>query len=862
MNLKYLTFLLCGLLVSQISFAQSSQEVKTYTTLKVNGNTPKIDGTIDEPAWQDVEWSGDFTQRSPDDGAKPSQKTAFKILYDDENLYVAIRAYDEEPDKIVQRLSRRDGFEGDWVEINIDSYFDKRTAYSFTASVSGVKGDEAITNDGDNWDTTWDPLWDLSTSIDNEGWIAEMRIPLTQLRFNANAQQVWGIQLTRRLYRNEERSVWSYAPQEESGWVRHFGELRGINGITPKKQVEIAPYTVAKMERYEADADNPFFDGTDENLSFGLDGKVGISNDFILDFTINPDFGQVEADPSEVNLTAFETFFQEKRPFFIEGRNITSFQISGGGNNYSSDNLFYSRRIGRSPHNYPDVDSDENEYARVPESTNIIGAVKLTGKTRNGLSVGVMESVTAPEKADVFRDGSHSKELVEPTTNYFLGSVQKELNDNNTILGGMFTSTHRFTDNPNLNNLNESAYSGGVEFQQFWNDKKYYLSTNLVMSQINGTSEAIQEQQESSRRYFQRPDNDYTTYDTTRTSLTGHGGIFEFGRQGSSGFRFVNWVTWRSPGLELNDVGYLRQGDSIFQVFWASYRFSNPFSIFRYMNLNFNQWTGWDFGGTNNFKGTNVNFSTQFTNHWYLNGGVNVDGDEVSNTLLRGGPSFRLPGGWNYWVNVETDDRKKLTFGLYHNQRWGFSDASDRQYYGIYARYQPTDGLRLSLQPNLTNRFNSLQYITTETYQTEDRYIFGSIDQVTVDLTMRMDLTLSPNLTIQYYGAPFVSAVDYYDPKYVTNPHADDYYDRFSEDVSFSDEDFENGYDFNFRQFRSNLVLRWEYRPGSLLYLVWTQGRTEEAETGNFSYGSDVNDLFSAHPHNVFLVKLSYLFGG
>ncbi len=239
-----------------------------------------------------------------------------------------------------------------------------------------------------------------------------------------------------------------------------------------------------------------------------------------------------------------------------------------------------------------------------------------------------------------------------------------------------------------------------------------------------------------------------------------------------------------------------------------------------------------------------------------------MDGSEISNTFLRGGPSFRIPGGWNYWVNVETDNRKKLSFGLYHNQRWGFHNSADRQYYGVYTRYQPTDGLRVSFQPNLTNRFNMLQYMTKETFEAEDRYIFGSIDQVTIDLTMRIDLTLSPNLTIQYYGAPFISAVDYHDPKYITDPHADNFYDRFSEDVSFSEEDFENDYDFNFRQFRSNLVLRWEYRPGSLLYLVWTQGRTEEVETGSFSYGSDFNDLFSAHPHNVFLVKLSYLFGG
>ncbi len=853
--------LLLFLVVAPSAFSQTSGQQKIYVTQRVNGESPDIDGRIDEEVWNNVEWSGDFTQYRPDDGAAPSQETAFKILYDDNNLYVAVRAFDTNPEEIVQRLSRRDGFEGDFVEINIDSYFDKRTAYSFSATVSGVKGDEAITGDGDNWDSNWDPLWDFETTIDNEGWIAEMRIPFTQLRFSANENQVWGIQVMRRLYRKDERSTWKHIPQDEAGWVSNFGELHGIKNIRPKKQVEIAPYTVAKLERYESDPNNPYLDGSDPYLNAGVDGKIGITNDFTVDFTINPDFGQVEADPSEVNLTAFESFFDEKRPFFIEGSNITSFQITGGGNPYSSDNLFYSRRVGRSPQNYPNLNSSNNEYAKVPENTTILGAIKLTGKTQNGLSVGVMESLTAAEFADVNRNGVTGEEIIEPTTNYFLASAQQQANNNNTIFGGMFTATNRNLSSPTLNNLNKSAYTGGLNFQQFWNDKKYYLSSNIVMSHITGTAEAIQLQQESSRRYFQRPDNDYTDYDPTRTSLTGHGGIVQFGKQSSSGFRFVSWLTWRSPELELNDMGYLRQSDSIFQVFWASYRFANPFSVFRFMNINFNQWAGWDFGGTNTFKGTNVNLNAQFLNHWFFGGGINLEGDEISNTFLRGGPSMKLPGGWNYFVNLETDNRKKLQFGGSHSQFWNFGNIGNNKDFGVFASFRPTDALRVILRPNLNLRNHTLQYLNTENVAGEDRYIFGSIDQKTVALTARLDFTLSPDFTIQYYGSPFISAVDYSEPKYITNPRADNFEDRYDEDVSFSSEDYENGYDFNFRQFRSNLVLRWEYRPGSLVYLVWTQGRTGFEETGRFSYQDDFNDLFSVHPQNVFLIKFSYLFG-
>lgn len=299
--------------------SQNEEEKRIYHTQRINGKAPQIDGLIDNEIWDMVEWSGDFTQRSPNDGIAPSQQTAFKILYDDNYLYILVRAYDTEPEKIVKRMSRRDGFDGDWVEINIDSYFDQRTAFSFTASVSGVKSDEAISNDGEQWDRTWDPIWYLKTSIDTEGWIAEMKIPFTQLRFNNNkVNQIWGLQVNRRFFRNEERSHWAYFPQDISGWVRHFGELHGIKNIKPKRQMEVSPYVLAKQENFVKEANNPYKeDGYTRSYGIGLDGKIGITNDFTLDFTINPDFGQVEADPSEVNLSAFETYFSEKRPFLL-----------------------------------------------------------------------------------------------------------------------------------------------------------------------------------------------------------------------------------------------------------------------------------------------------------------------------------------------------------------------------------------------------------------------------------------------------------------------------------------------------------------------------------------------------------------
>ena len=412
-------------------FAQENSETKIekkiYTTSRVSGAVPEIDGKLTDAAWEQVEWGGDFIQYQPSSGEAPAEPTQFKILYDDKNLYLAFKCYDKEPEKIVRRMSRRDGFEGDWIEVNIDSYFDHLTAFSFTLSASGVIGDEAITNNGNNWDSSWDPIWFAKTSIDQEGWTGEARIPLSQLRFANKEHHVWGLQLTRRYFRKEERSTWQHIPNDAPGWVHMFGELHGISGIKPQKQLEIAPYTLAKIERFEKEEGNPFVTGKDEALSVGVDGKIGITSDLTLDFTINPDFGQVEADPSQVNLSAFQVFFQERRPFFVEGRTILDYRLtrSAWGGSFSSDRLFYSRRIGRSPQYFPSLEG--NEYIDRPQNTSILGALKLTGKTKKGLSIGVVETVTAEEKAVIDHEGSRREVTVEPLTNYFVGRVQQDI---------------------------------------------------------------------------------------------------------------------------------------------------------------------------------------------------------------------------------------------------------------------------------------------------------------------------------------------------------------------------------------------------------------------------------------------------
>ena len=774
-------------------------------------------------------------------------------------------------------MSRRDDLEGDWVEVHFDSYFDHMTAFCFMVNAAGVKRDCVISDDGNNWDDTWDPIWYVKTDINDTGWTAEMRIPLSQLRFGKKADQIWGLQVSRRFFRKQETSQWQLIPQKASGWVHMYGELRGIKGIKAQRQIELTPYSVGRMQRFEREEGNPFATGSLTNLYGGIDGKIGLTSDLTLDFTINPDFGQVEADPSVVNLTAFETYYTEKRPFFIEGRNILSFQIMGGDGSFSSDNLFYTRRIGRSPQYYPDT--EEREYLGMPENTTIFGAFKITGKTKSGLSVGIIDSITAKENAQISYLGQRHAQVVEPMTNYFGFRLQKDYNKGNTIFGGMITATNRNIQNEGLNFLHDAAYTGGFDFIHRWKDKTYYFSLKTVFSHVRGSKDAILRTQESSVRYFQRPDTDHVWVDPNRTSLSGHGGTVNFGKGGSAGFRFSTGVSWRSPGLELNDMGYLRRADAILQWVWANYRISKPFSIFRQLSFNFNEWVGWDFGGEQIFKGGNTGIWGQLKNYWSISLGMNRQGEGLYVSALRGGPALRIPGGWNGWISINSDSRKKFRYFLGSFFFYGDQNDSRVNGFDIGVTYRPSKALSFSVSPSYAFNRDELQYITTLDLDAGNKYIFARIDQKTLGLSCRLNLSLTPDLSIQFYGQPFISTGKYSEFKNITDSRAKKYGDRFygyTEDEIEYNPDAEEYYvdenldgivdnafekpDFNFLQFRMNLVVRWEYIPGSTLYLVWSQGRTRSSSLGDFSFREGISDLFSVHPHNVFLVKFSYCF--
>jgi hypothetical protein len=846
---------------------------RVYTTRRAD-TPPRIDGLPDDPVWDTVDWSGDFTQRVPTEGEEPTAQTFFKILYDDENLYVAYQADDPEPEKIAAILDRRDNFPGDWIEINIDSHHDYRTAFSFTASVSGTQGDEFISDDGDNWDSSWDPVWEHEACINHHGWTAEVRIPLSQLRYADCSEQVWGIQIQRRLHRNEERSTWQEIPKDEDGWVSKFGELRGICGIRPQRRVELLPYAVSRAERFEGTPDDPFHDGSREHFAGGLDGKIGVTGDLTLDLTINPDFGQVEADPSEVNLTAFETFFTEKRPFFIEGSDILDFRIapSIAFGSHTTDRLFYSRRIGRPPHYR--ADSNEDGFVDQPDNTTILSAFKLCGKTSSGVSLALLESVTAREQARVEDGGERRDVTVEPLTNYFVGRVQKDYREGRTRLGGIFTAVNRDIDVEQLDTLHRSAYAGGVDFHHYLIGRRYYMAARLVGSQVRGSREAILETQTAPARYYQRPDNTGQSVDSTRTSLSGHSGSLMFGKS-EGALNFQGGAAWRSAGFEINDVGYVRNSDEINEFSWAGYYVRNPIGIFRSMGFNFNQWLDFEYdSGENLYQAFNHNGYATFTNKWNVNWSFTRENERISNYELRGGPSMALPGDWQYNANINSDWNRPVAFNL---GLWGSvhdDDSGWERSYWTTVSWRATSALGLSLNPSFSHRRPELQYVTI-CGGDSPQFVYGRMHQRTFDLSFRVDLALSPRLTLQYYGAPFVSAGRYDDFKRITEPRADAYGDRFvrlGEAAHYDaatgeysvDEDGDGVSDysfgdpgFNVRDFNSNLVLRWEYSPGSSLYLVWQQARSGTGRAGEFALQDDLDGLFGAHPHNIFLLKMN-----
>jgi hypothetical protein len=843
----------------------SKKPVRVYYTTRLTTEKPVIDGILNDECWKTGEWASDFTQWVPKEGAKPSQKTEVKILYDDKNIYIAIRAYDNEPDKMIRKAGKRDEFAGDQCGITFDSYHDHRTGFEFDLTSAGQKIDLVLTNPS-NADFNWNAVWYGKTGIEDSAWTAEFEIPLSQLRYSSDQEQVWGMHCWRWIDRLQEESDWEVQSSTSPGILYQFGELRGIKNLPQSSRIEIMPYSLGKLNTFQSDPKNPYADKGRTYLgNLGLDAKIGLSSNFTADITINPDFGQVESDPSVMNLSAFETFYEEKRPFFLEGRNIFSYD-------FDNCSIFYSRRIGHSPGYTPTL--SDNEYMDFPDNTTILSALKLSGKTANGFSIGILESLTANENAKIDSAGITKNTRVEPLTNYFLARVQQDYDNGNTILGGIFTSTNRIFNEPYLEFLNRNAYTGGIDLYYQWADKEYFLDAKLFGSTINGSSEAIKDLQTSSAHYYQRPDANYLHFDSTLTQLSGYGGRIRIGKGSKGNFRYSTGIHWRSPGLDLNDMGYMQTADDIEQENALSYFIMQPESIFRTYSIGVTQYNDWDFGKEHLYSGASLNIYLEFLNKWAISNSVTYQSQTLDTHILRGGYSMLVPAIWTNNFYLRTDPSEKMFFDFNAT----FSEGVNKwmQYYYIQPEYNimPINTLKLSISVNYSNNLNNLQYVNTVSADGSEKYILGKITQQTLGMTFRIDYNITTELSIQYYGSPFASVGKYSEFKAVTNPRASEYVDRYTtlnpilnndnyvvndNNTSQSNYQFTNP-DFNFYQFRSNLVLRWEYRPGSQLYLVWSQDRTNYVNPGENSVYNAMSSLKNVHPNNIFLIKFNYWF--
>jgi hypothetical protein len=684
------------------------------------------------------------------------------------------------------------------------------------------------------------------------------------LRYSSKDEQIWGLHSWRWLQRFQEESDWQFIPMDNPGFVYSFGELHGIHGLKPSRRIELLPYVLAKYAALAKEAGNPYRKGAEFSFEAGLDAKVGLSNNVTLDLTVNPDFGQVESDPSVVNLTPYESFFEEKRPFFLEGKNIFEYGIG-------DDLLFYSRRIGHAP----SFDPATNGYKQTPANTRILGAAKVTGKTPNGLSVGVIYGLTDRETARITEDGGERRQTVEPLTSYWLARVQQDFDKGNTIVGGIAAVTARNIRDDALGFLPSNAYTGGVDLLHYWDDRTYYLDLKAVGSRLEGSTTALRALMENPVHNFQRPDATHLGVDPDTRHLVGTGGQFKIGKGSNGHWRYYGSVDWRSPGLELNDLGYLKTADQITESAKLEYVDTLPASFHRRYSVRLVQARKYDFGGTRLEDELWSEGELVFNNNWSVWGHLGYDSDSLDTRVLRGGPALKIPARINVWGGYNSDSSKNIRTRL---ELAHLVSTDGRSRYtqiapSVFARF--LNIINFEARVSYEHDIEDLQYAGTAPAAGSSHYVLGRMDQSTLGATVRFEVNLTPQLSLTYYGNPYVSSGRFADFKLVTSPRATRYTDRFRRIDAITRYDAANATytvndngsaftfatpDFNSREFKSNLVLRWEYKTGSTLYLVWNQYRTDTARAGDFSAASEYRRLFQAHPDNTFLIKFSYWF--
>lgn len=880
---KFLTFLLLIIIpvLLKASYKKNSDEVKFAKAFKASGLI-QLDGYLNETHWQNPAIQ-EFTQKDPVEGQPATEKTEVWITYDEQAVYVAAKLYDSHPEQIDASLSRRDSWvDSDWFFFYVDPYNDKKTGYYFGVNAGGSLIDGVLYNDSWN-DDSWDGIWEAKTALADDGWSFEMRIPFNQLRFQESDHMKWGINFERQIKRNKESSYYVMVPKNESGFVSRFAELEGLDGIKPKQRFEILPYVVQKAQYLDHDSDDAFYKSNQYKTAVGADLKIGLGSNLTLDATINPDFGQVEVDPAVVNLSAFETYFDEKRPFFIEGSNIFLYGIGGANNNWGFNfgwpTMFYSRRIGRSPQG--DLLDEYDDYSvDSPNETRILGAAKLTGKLNETTSIGAISALTERTNARIFTDeGNRLTQEVEPLTHYGVLRTQKEFNGGDQALGFMFTSVNRSLRDDNLkSSLADQAYTFGLDGWTFLDEEQNYVLTGAFSgSYTSGTKDYLIKLQEQPYRYFQRPDATYARMDSNRTSLAGSYGRIMLNKQ-KGNFYINSALGFVTPGFEHNDLGFQFNADRINGHTVLGYRWYDPDSTFRSKSTYFMAFRSYDFEG-NFVHGGFGNFTFfQFMNYYSIDLNIFYNPRTINNRLTRGGPLATSPSSYFLYAKASTDSRKELIFEL--GSEYSGSDIG-----GIFASafadiiWKPNSQIYFSFGPQYSKAITKLQWIdniednfAVNTYGI--RSVFGELDQKTLSANIRLNWTFTPTLSLQAFIQPLFSVGSYDRFKELAQPGTINYNEYDKNNITYNEEDEEytvdpdgggpaesftfDKPDFNFKSFRANVVLRWEVMPGSIFYFAWSHDQNHDEHPGDFNFTRDFKDLWSAPSNDVFLVKFSY----
>ena len=799
----------------------------------------RLDGELTEEVWQTAPLITGFKQRDPKDGADPTYETEARVVYDAAALYVAVLALDPEPARIVGIRTRRDeSSPSDWISIVIDSFHDRRSAFEFAVNPAGVKQDTYWFNDASQ-DGGWDAVWDVAVSRGPKGWRAEFRIPFSQLRFHPASPATFGFAIVRKIGRLNETTTWPLLSKSANGYVSSFGELTGLHLTRSPKRLEVVPYVVGDVSTQPVTAGNPLDRATDADAAVGVDTKYALRPGLTLTGTVNPDFGQVEADPAVVNLSAFETFFSERRPFFVEGSGVFRFDLDCSDGNCSG--LFYSRRIGRAPRGSADV--PDGGYSTAPAQTTILGAGKLTGRA-GPFSIGVLNAVTADEDAVIADGVRRTRQTVEPLSSYSVARARREFADQSS-LGFMMTATNRNLDEA-TRFLPGQAYTGGVDWD--WRlTPRYAIQGYVAGSRIRGEAGAIAALQESNVHSYQRPDAGHVELDATRTSLGGYGAMLALTKIGGERVRFNSNVSLKSPGFDINDVGFMQRADVRSMSNWLQVRYERPSKWYRSFRYNLNQWASWNFDGDMLNLGFNINAHVMFLNNWGSGMGLNLNPQAFDDRATRGGPGAFRNRARSMWGYVEGDQRKPLSMSVFSFVGTDGLGSTQGEV-NPSVEWRPSSFLRFSTGLSFGRNHDQSQWIE----RVGDRYVFGELEQRTVALRTRLNYTVTPALTIQLYAEPFVSAGGYSNFKALANGRSRAYAGRYTPTP------YDGNPDFNYRSFRTTNVLRWEYKPGSTLFVVWQQGREDTLTTGRFDFNRDLGGVFDAPARNVFLVKWAY----